>query len=74
MKLTDKWEMSEWAYEQCLKGNDTPEMRNLICFPDHAFLYCINIKNIEELRTKVNEPFWTIEYNELLKPLRKLNL
>lgn len=54
MKLTNKFVVSQWALYQCLKGNDIPEIRDLIIDPMHAFVYCKEIKNREEVREKIN--------------------
>lgn len=65
MKLTNKFEMSAWAFSQCLNGNDTKEMRDLITFPTSAYLYCKSIRNLPEMREKVNCQKWRFRYKEL---------
>jgi len=40
MKLTDKYEMSRWAFFECLDNNDSIEMRNLIVDSYWAACYC----------------------------------
>ena len=67
MKLTDKWQMSRWAYRQCLNGNDTPEMRNLITNEYVACLYCIDVKDIKEMWYKIKDPSWAEVYCKHVK-------
>ena len=53
MKLTDEYEMSEWAYYQCVK-NDTIQMRRLITNSEWAYYYCKDVKDREEIWKKIN--------------------
>ena len=50
MKLLSEYEMSEWTYSECLKGNDTKEMRKLITNQCDIYLYWLNVKDREEMR------------------------
>jgi len=51
MKLTNEKEISRWAYEQCKKGNDIIQMRNLIT--DNYWIYCYCLyKAIEKEKIK----------------------
>jgi len=67
MKLTDEYEMSEWAYEQCRNGNDTPEMRDLITDSIDAFRYCKNVKDRPEMWVKINDSFAAYWYCKEIK-------
>jgi len=62
MKLTDEKAMSEWAYWQCFKGNDTPEMRDLIIDSGDAYCYCVHIRDIKEMWSKIKDPSWAEWY------------
>lgn len=62
MKLTNKEELSRWAFWQCYKGNDTEEMRSLITHSEWAYWYCKCIKDIEEMWSKINNPNWAYLY------------
>lgn len=53
MKLTNRNEMSRWAYLQCKNGNDTKEMRNLITNGCWSFYYCKCIKDRKEMWKKI---------------------
>ena len=55
MKLTNKEEMSQWAYFQCKYGNDTPEMRNLITDSYWAYWYCRFVKDKKEMWKKIKD-------------------
>jgi len=55
MKLIDKYDMSEWAYEQCWNGNDTEEIRNLIVEEWYAYLYCKFIGDVKEVKNKISD-------------------
>ena len=54
MKLTDKKEMSKWAFEQCLGGNNSEEIRSLVTLDMWIYLYCM-IKREKELVEDKNE-------------------
>ena len=55
MKLTNKLDMSEWAFDQCEIGNDTEDMRDLIKTERYAFLYCRFIKDRPEIRKYITD-------------------
>jgi len=54
MKLTDEYEMSEWAYYQCVK-NDTIQMRRLITNSEWVYMYCREVKDREEVWKKITD-------------------
>ena len=62
MKLLDKIEMSWWAYYECCKGNDTPEIRKLITASSYAYWYCFWIKDRKELWSRINDSYWAKSY------------
>ena len=62
MKLLDERDMSLWAYSECLKGNDTPEIRNLITNHFCLYSYCVMIKDREEMWSKITHPVWAKAY------------
>lgn len=72
MKLLSKWQISKWAYEQCL-NNDIEEIRNLITDPYIAYLYCTNVKDRPEVRKYIKDPFalWELSKNKTKKRSRE---
>jgi hypothetical protein len=62
MKLIDEEEMSCWAFCQCLNGNDTEEMKDLITNSWDAYWYCRNIKDREEMWKNITTSYWAKEY------------
>jgi len=75
MKATNEYDMSEWAYDQCIDGNDTSEMRNLITHNEYVYKYCFHIKNIEEMWRKITDYYyakWYCEDIEDIPELRKI--
>ena len=67
MKLLDKWTLSEWAYNQCKRGNDTPEIRKLITSQYWSFEYCRDIKDIKEMWSKIKSSYWAYWYCRWIK-------
>lgn len=67
MKLLDKWGMSEWALNQCLDDNDTPEMRDLITDSWDAYRYCLSVKDRPEMWSKITKSFWAYYYCKKVK-------
>ena len=55
MKLTDEIEINAWAYNQCMIGNDTKQMRRLITNNALIYSYCRNIKDREEMLSKITD-------------------
>ena len=55
MKLLNEYEMSEWAYNECFNGNDTPEIRKLITDSYYSYEYCRWIKDRDELWLKITD-------------------
>jgi len=55
MKLTDEYEMSGWALNQCRNGNDTPEMRGLINNVYHSYLYCRDVNDRKKIWSKITD-------------------
>lgn len=53
MKLLNKYEMSEWAYNKCLNGNNIPEIRKLITSTTWMLKYYKNIKSDPRILDKV---------------------
>ena len=72
MKLLNEEEMSQWAYKECKKGNNTPEIRKLITNSAFAYWYCIYIESTEEMRSKLTEPFWVKRYREARKYINEI--
>ena len=72
MKLTNKWEISEWAYHQCLNGNDTEEMRDLITEEAHIYSYCKKIEDRTDMWPRINSWFYAISYCRHVKYRREL--
>ena len=66
MKLIDEEEISQWAYEQCLK-NDTKQMRRLITYSFWAYCYCRYVKDREEVWRKITESEWAYLYCKHVK-------
>jgi len=67
MKLTDKEEISKWAYYQCLNGNDTQEMRDLITDSNWAYSYCRDVKDRKEIWSKIKCSYWAHCYCKFVK-------
>jgi len=55
-------EMSKWAYNECLKGNDKESIRLLIKKQKLIMLYCKNIIDREEMYKRIKNPFWSFMY------------
>ena len=75
MKILNEFEISKWAYNECLNGNDTPEIRKLITDSKLAYWYCKNIKDRKELWSKITDSEWAYWYCNDIKDrpeIRKL--
>ena len=64
MKLLDEWHLSDWAYSECCKGNNTKDIRDLITDDYWIFNYC---KDIEEMWSKIRNSYWAVMYCEWVK-------
>ena len=53
MKLTNKCDISIWAFKQCFNGNDTEEIRDLITSDWWMAFYCIDIKIRKNMIDKI---------------------
>lgn len=62
MKLINKEYMSEWAFLQCGRGNDTIEIRSIITEDYHIVSYCKNIRDLEDMWSKIKDPEWASIY------------
>ena len=58
MKLLNEFEMSQWAYFQCLHGNDTPEIRKLITVSVWAAEYYFIINKNLEIKKRISHYDW----------------
>jgi len=58
MKLTNEYEINVWAYYQCLHGNDTKEIRDLIIHSYWIYLYCKDIRDIKEMWSRIIDPYY----------------
>lgn len=67
MKITNKTEMSWWAFEECWFGNDTPEMRNLITDDLWIYRYCEYIKDRKEMWSKIKSKYMSKVYYYTIK-------
>jgi len=66
--LTPK-KISQWAFQRCVDGEDTPEMRDLITDPHWAYLYCKNVANRPEVAIRITDPVWAGPYLKILEQL-----
>ena len=69
--LTPK-KISEWAFQQCVDGEDTPEMREMITDSHWAYLYCKNVALREEVAVNVQDPTWSGLLCKMLEELPEL--
>ena len=67
MKITHKEEMSQWAFEECWNGNDTPEMRNLITDDLWIYRYCECIKDRKEMWSRIKTKYIARVYYFVIK-------
>ena len=67
MKLLNDWEMSQWAYFECIHGNDIPEIRKLITTSFWAYAYCRDIKSISEIRDRITSHYVRDLHDKYLK-------
>jgi len=58
MKILDEYEMSKWAFRQCLEGNDTEEMRSIITNPQWCWRYYVEIKHDEVMLHRILNSKW----------------
>lgn len=54
MKITDKYEMSMWAYFECKKRN-SDEIKSIITDPVWIYLYCTYICYDESMWNKIKQ-------------------
>ena len=64
MKFLNEREMSDWAYRECKKGNDTEEIRKLITDSFWAYMYCYCIGHNNKLSKKISKHYH-YHYNNL---------
>jgi hypothetical protein len=69
--LTPK-KISQWAFQRCVDGEDTPEMRNLITDSHWAYLYCKNVANRAEVAIRITDPMWAGPYCKFLETMPQL--
>ena len=73
MKITNKYKMSQWAYEQCLDNDDDiPEIRNLITDSYHSYLYCRFVKDRKDMMIKITNSNDACAYCKFVKDLKKM--
>ena len=70
MKILDEYEISHWAYQECKKGNNTSEIRNLITLDCYIVYYCKDVKDREEMWSKIKESYWKWVYCQILNICR----
>jgi len=64
--LTPK-KISQWAFQRCADGEDTPEMRDMITDSHWVYLYCKNIDNRAEIAIRITDPIWAGAYCQFLE-------
>ena len=65
--------MSIWAYNQCKDGNDTPEIRSLITDSYWAYIYIVNVLEIQKrCGVRLNNPLGHFGIVVMLKIDQKL--
>jgi hypothetical protein len=69
--LTPK-KISQWAYQRCADGEDTPEIRDMITDPHWAYLYCKTVANRPEVAIRITEPMWAGPYCKFLETMPQL--
>jgi hypothetical protein len=71
-----KWmtpkQISQWAYQRCADGEDTPEIRDMITDPHWAYLYCKTVVNRPEVAIRITEPMWAGPYCKFLETMPQL--
>ena len=72
MKLLNDWKMSQWAYFECLNGNDIPEIRNLIKDDYYIFNCCLNVKDRKEMWYKITDSEWAYWYCKYIKDRKEV--
>ena len=53
MKITDEYEMSDWALNQYWRGDRDHDIRDLITDDFHLYLYCLYIEDTKCMRDKI---------------------
>lgn len=66
-KLTNKYEKSHWAINECLRGVEPEQLRKLITESKDAFIYCRHINDIEEMWRRITNSFWAKNYCKYIK-------
>ena len=57
MKLLNEWEISEWAFYECLKEDDE-SLCKLIKKPVMLYAYCMYVKCRPYIRKKIPNDLW----------------